>query len=277
MWVYFDTEENTAAFNMAMDEAFAEAIIKNPALSVIRTYSWKPKAISIGYFQNAIRDFNIDKIKKSKIDFVRRTTGGRAVFHANEFTYSTVSHIDNTLLGNNLRDTYNVIGLAILKALHMSGFSKLELKKINTSDNISKTVKPCFSSTGRYEIVYKNKKIVGSAQKRTRNIIQQHGSILLGNEHLKIIDFMNISDTEKKIQKKILMENSTSLSNIVKREIFYKELSAVFVKGFEETFKQKIKSPPLPQNIIKRTLELAKTKYSSPEWNFKTITSLQVI
>ena len=271
MWYFIDTGQNNAAWNMAFDEAVIKTVESDNSLSVVRVYGWTPWAISIGYSQNAEKDFNLNKIKQSGYEFVRRTTGGRAVLHANEITYSVIAGINNPQLGNNLHNAYRSIGSAILKSLQYAGFNDLLLEKSKASDSSTRNTvaKPCFSSTARYEIIWKGKKVVGSAQKRTRTTIQQHGAILLGDEYLNITDFMNLNEEQKKQHKNDLYRNAVSLSAFTGKKVSYNRISEVFIKGFEEYFGQKVLPFVIADDLNNLVRELSEKKYSTNKWNIE--------
>ncbi len=268
-WFFIDTDKNTAAWNMAFDEVLMEKVFKEESVVFLRVYRWRPWAISLGYSQNGGNEFDFEKIKNAGYDVVRRTTGGRAVFHAEEITYSITAPIKHPDFNGGVNSNYKKIGAALLKTLYDAGFDELNLQKMKTEDGAFKKniPNPCFSSTARYEITYSDKKIVGSAQKKTRKTIQQHGSILLGREHLNIVDYMNLNERQKEIYLRGLKRNSISLSEIKNRNVDYKEIAKVFTNGFECEFKCKIEPFVINEQMSKDIERLAIEKYSQREWN----------
>lgn len=248
-----------------------EAVGKKEWPATIRVYSWKPWAVSVGYAQNIASEFDTEKLKENGIDIVRRMTGGRAVLHSEEMTYSVIARTDTIGIGKNLYETYNIVGKAVLEALRQAGFGSLELQKMKSVDDSLKPeiTPPCFSSSARYEIVWGGRKIVGSAQKRSRNVLLQQGSILLGDAYLKIVNFMRLGMTEKKEYCDSLRKNSVSLSEIAGRSVDYAEINGKFCAGFETVFDIAVKENKLPDFIIARAKELTESKYSTKEWNFR--------
>ncbi len=147
-------------FNMAIDEALLEC----SGLPCLRLYAWKPKAVSIGYFQSAKDELNFLECKKNRVDIVRRITGGGAVFHDKELTYSFVC--DEKLISKSITKSYEKICSAISISLSKIGI-KAKFSPVN--DILA------------YDTKKKQwKKISGSAQTRRNKRILQHGTILLG-------------------------------------------------------------------------------------------------
>jgi len=164
---FIDTKSNNAYMNMAIDEALLTS--KHP---VLRFYTWKPAALSIGYFQKT-KLLDKKNIKKHKVDLVRRLTGGNAVLHDKELTYSFI--IDEKLMPKSIISSYKKISSGLLQ-----GLMNINLKPtLNTKVKKQEKSPVCFNDPSWYEILVNKKKIIGSAQKRINKKILQHGSILL--------------------------------------------------------------------------------------------------
>lgn len=167
----------SASENMAVDKAFYEEIVAFPEepRAVFRVYEWKNPSISLGASQKE-DILNKDLIEKDGVEVVRRITGGRAVYHAGEITYSVCASRSHALYGEGLYDSYKRIALALLKFLEELGlkpdFSRSKIDGASPHQN-------CFSSPSMYEISLEGKKIIGSAQKRGRDGFLQHGSLPL--------------------------------------------------------------------------------------------------
>jgi len=187
IWRYLDTGPASAAFNMAMDEKLLAEAVKGCAEPVLRFYTWNPPAVSLGRFQEVARSVNLAACRKHGIDIVRRITGGRAVLHWHELTYSVISPIDNDLFPNDVLGTYKVLASGLL-----AGFVRLGVpaEMVSPSGDSAHLVKcdrsepACFSSPSWYEILVHGRKIVGSAQRRLAGAFLQHGSILIDYDPL---------------------------------------------------------------------------------------------
>ncbi len=181
-WRYIDTGANIAAYNMAVDEEFLARAQAGESTPVLRLYTWDPPAVSLGRFQKMTEAVNVDACREHGFDIVRRITGGRAVLHRNELTYSIVSSIDNPLFPSNVQGTYRVIAAGLLAGLRNLG---IPAEMVSRGSRHSRLVNShakdpaCFSSPSWYEIVVNGKKIIGSAQRRLSGAFLQHGSILI--------------------------------------------------------------------------------------------------
>lgn len=228
---FIDTGFNDAFTNMAIDEALLH-LCKTPTL---RVYGWKPAAISVGYSQNIREEINLKNCKKFGIKIVRRVTGGKAVFHDKEITYSFILPETANLLPYEINESYKIIANALIISLKKIGINT-EMKKI--PEKIKTAM--CFNSSNWYELLVNNKKISGSAQRRFNGKILQHGAILIDFDYKMNVslfnpnnNFDNILNLKKRvtsIKKELKNKKNTS------KTITYKELSEAIKFGFKENF-----------------------------------------
>src|SRR3989304_9356626 len=114
-WRIIDTGKHNGYYNMAVDEAIAIAVREGRVPTTLRFYTWDPPCISIGYFQKPDESLNGC--------IVRRITGGRAVFHGSDLSYSVVSRTDNKLFPDNIKGTYTGIAKALITGLRNLGIN----------------------------------------------------------------------------------------------------------------------------------------------------------
>ena len=263
-WRLIITGPMNAAANMAMDEAILREIENaEDAPNVLRLYQWEKPSISLGNSQKAEKEFNLSKVEEDQFDIVRRFTGGRAVLHWDELTYSVIGPIRSEHWSSRLSDTYQIISEALLLALQNIGFQgelsrrdldETKLKKQNIA-------KPCFSSTARSEVIWNAKKIIGSAQRRTKKAFVQHGSMLLNEKHSKIVDYMNLSPEEKRLYLIELEKNAVSLQTIL-GNVDIHQLSHEMVNAFSRVFNTTLEESELNESEELRYKDLL-IKYSS--------------
>jgi lipoate-protein ligase A len=235
-WQFLNSGFHPGEYNMRMDELLAERLLAHQGLPTLRVYGWKPHAISLGYNQ---RDNDFDKARCAAhgIDIVRRPTGGRAIFHAEELTYSVTMFSR----GKNITDSYCEISRALLSGLHLLG---ADVEYASTQPNLpqfyrSRTSIPCFASSTRYEIQYRGKKLVGSAQRRYAlpggdEIVLQHGSVLLGPVHRRLSEFVRAESEEVRAALRESLETKTTeLDSVLGRNVSFDEAAAALRKGFE--------------------------------------------
>jgi lipoate-protein ligase A len=184
-WRLLDSGPNIGAYNMAVDEELLARAQAGETMPVLRFYGWDPPAVSLGRFQRMESAVNAEACKRLGFDIVRRITGGRAVLHRQELTYSITARADNPLFPSTVLGTYKVIATGLLAGLQNIG---IPAEMVSRGGRHAALVekKPndpaCFSSPSWYEILVNNKKIVGSAQRRMRGAFLQHGSILIDHD-----------------------------------------------------------------------------------------------
>lgn len=256
---YFIIEEipNSAFSNMAIDEALFNYVQKNKGASILRFYRWEKPSLSIGYHQKVKDVANIEFLNERGIDLVRRITGGKAVLHDDEITYSFSSSNPLLVKERNLLDSFYMLSSALIKGL----------KNLNISAHLSsrkhedfyKTNLPCFSYPTGNEIVVNGRKLIGSAQKRGRDSLLQHGSIPITID-INTLARATFSSPEN-INGKII-----TLQELVGKVDFFK-ISLTLKEGFSEYFDCNFE--PFDREKIKDEAERIKEeKYSNPSWNF---------
>lgn len=216
--------------NMEIDYQRMLMVEEKRSLPTLRFYGWKPWAVSLGANQK-VEDFNTSKLQEFGIDIVRRPTGGRAVLHANELTYSIVMNVNGNLAP---QDIYREIHLFIVYGLSRLGVKDLTFGKSqpNFREYYKKEISSvsCFASSARYEIEWQGKKIVGSAQRLVGKTLLQHGSILLGRGYELLPELTNLSSEEmKKNLREHITNHSISVGEILGKEISFNQAKQVFI------------------------------------------------
>jgi lipoate-protein ligase A len=279
-WRLIKDSYHIGFMNMAIDEAIMIAHREGLVPPTIRFYQWSPAAVSLGYFQDLQKEIDVDVCKNLGIDIVRRPTGGKAVLHDKELTYSFIIRENHPLVNDSILETYKKISGGIIRGLSYLGI-KAELvplreklksapsgneakSKISHSD--IKSI--CFSVPSQYEVQVEGKKIVGSAQVRKREIVLQHGSLLIELEKDKLFSVFNFPSA--KIREKLKTGfKATSLEEILKKKINFSELSEILPRGFEEEFGARLVEGKLTKQEEKISKDLLENKYSTYEWNYE--------
>ncbi|MBI5755335.1 MAG: hypothetical protein HZA12_00260 [Nitrospirae bacterium] len=201
VWRLLDTGSNNGFYNMAVDEAIAIASKEERVkTTTLRFYRWSPPCMSIGYFQTPPKGLSEGK----DVAVVRRITGGRAVFHGNDLSYSIVSKTDNPLFPSNIKGTYHAIAEALISGLKHLGITPDPLRIPHSALRTPhSTLNPphsalrtqhyhhstlCFDTALGHEVCVNGEKIIGSAQRRWKDMFLQHGSMFLAEgDHVAII------------------------------------------------------------------------------------------
>ena len=173
-WRLINSGFQTGAMNMALDEALLHSVA-NGALPVLRFYRWQPATVTLGYAQSVVTDLDLDVCRQADLDVVRRSTGGRAVLHDHEVTYSVIAPLNTALFGNSVLDCYRVISEILQKTLIQLGLPAQLVPGKSRCGNQSTAKAVCFSTPSQYELVIDGRKVAGSAQKRHGQAFLQHG------------------------------------------------------------------------------------------------------
>ncbi len=218
----------TGAVNMALDFFLAENA-GTESDPILRFYGWEPSCLSLGKHQDAGL-INRQQLRQNGIDLVRRPTGGSAVLHARELTYSLI------IPGGQLRhhEIYRIFHWILAEALRRLGYN-VELNTGEEAGNYlqdSKKSFACFNRSAFAEIKYRQKKVVGSAQKLFPSSLLQHGSILLSGSQTEVLKYLSINETEKKTLSDALHQSAVSLKEINSRKMSAQKLSEAIKEQF---------------------------------------------
>ncbi len=249
-WRLLQTGYQSAYKNMAIDQAVMFNHSKKLVPPTVRFYGWEPSAISIGYFQSLEDEVELETCNKLNIDYVRRITGGGAVFHENELTYSIVISESNPSVPKNILDSYRRISGAIIKGLGNLGIES-SYAPIN-------------------DILSHGKKISGNAQTRKIKTVLQHGTVLMDVNPDRMFSVLKVSN--EKIRDKLISnvkERVTSIKDILGKDISFNEIADSMKKGFEEEFNIFLYEGELTENELELTKKFEKERFSSYNWNHR--------
>jgi lipoyl(octanoyl) transferase len=273
VWRYIDSGNCSPSFNMALDEALLKWHSEGKIPPTIRFYGWDPATLSIGYFQKVEKEINLDAVKKYGLGFVRRPTGGRAVLHDKELTYSVIVSEEHPEMPQTVTEAYRVISEGILE-----GFKNLGLDAyfaIPRSDEEKQGLKShrsavCFDAPSWYELVVEGRKVAGSAQTRQKGVILQHGSILLDLDEDMLFDCFNYSNEKVRERMQRAFKGKAVAANMLREEpVTIEEAKKAFKAGFEKGLQIELEPYELSSEELDYVKKIAREKYESEEWNFK--------
>ncbi len=223
--------DRSAAFNMAADLHLMQKCEQNE-LMVVRFYTWKRPSITLGYMQKAYEVLDLERLKKHGGEWIRRPTGGRAVLHEEDITYSCIFSKTLQFMGSSIAQTYKIITSCLINGLKGAGINCDAHDSYDELKEVKREVKlPCFLAPNRDEVMVKGRKLVGSAQKRTQGAVLQHGSIPISAAYQKLPSFLNISESEKDRQVELLRRKSICIDEILSDGDF-QFLSSALMGGF---------------------------------------------
>lgn len=269
MWRFLNTGFHNAFFNMACDEMLLRQVGHGASSPTFRVYGWSPPAVSFGYAQQIDREVDVERCRMAGIDLVRRVTGGRAVLHWEELTYSVVCREDDPLLGGSILETYLAISRCLVEGLRLFGVRDAALERSEgqairprRSDTAAP---PCFSTSVRHEVVVGGRKLIGSAQRRVDGMILQHGSLLIGPAHKRIAEFLRRDDVET--VRSDLDDGTVCLEDILGTGIDFDTLGEALRRGVEQTLGISVEHSSLTDEESEEIERLTRGKYATEKWN----------
>jgi lipoate-protein ligase A len=259
IWKYLGQEALDGAMNMAIDEALLE--LAKPGEVYFRTYYWNPPTLSLGAFQK-YSDVNLAELEKRGFGLVRRATGGRAVLHDKELTYSVIVKAPHEILAANVLESYYYLCGGLVEGLRMLGVDA-QLKR---SDDPSLSTPSCFAAPTFNDIEAGGKKLVGSAQMRNKLGLLQHGSILIDVDMVAL--FAVITDDLSKTEKlaKMASDKITSINEQTGQAIQPEQVRQAMLDGFGKALGVTFEPIEFDSDMIKLANELSVTKYGSQVW-----------
>jgi lipoyltransferase/lipoate-protein ligase len=247
-WRLLQTGYGTGFSNMAIDKAILVANSKGIVPPTVRFYGWVPPAISIGYFQSLTEEIDVEACERFGVSYVRRITGGGAVFHENELTYSLVIPESHPDIPKNILKSYGRICGAVIRGLDYLGIQS-EYAPIN-------------------DILAGGQKISGNAQTRQGGTVLQHGTVLLDVDVDKMFSLLKVPN--EKVKDKLIADvkqRVTSLKHIVGSDMRFADVSSAMKQGFEEEFDVELCTGFLTEEELVLAKRFEQECFSTEEWN----------
>ncbi len=204
-----DAEPRSGAANMALDQAVAEAAAAGDAPPTLRFYRWQPPAVSLGRHQ-FVSDVDEKAIAAMGYELVRRSTGGRAILHTDELTYSVAAPEAEPRVAGGVMESYLRLSNALVLGLQRAGLAGVEKAggSVRAGPDVSAA---CFEVPSAYEIVADGRKLLGSAQSRRAGYVLQHGSLPLVGDITRLIDVLALEPAEATRLRSELAQRATTL------------------------------------------------------------------
>jgi lipoate-protein ligase A len=266
-WRLIDTGAANGAWNMAVDEAILESIHREEAPPTLRLYTWEPPCLSLGYAQ-PFSDVDAKRLTERGWDVVRRMTGGRAILHTDELTYSVTGPKDEPRLEGGVLASYRRLSQALLQALLQLEVPAEALPEPETSSgNPEQKDAICFKVPSNYEITVGGKKLIGSAQARKKAGVLQHGSLPLYGDLGRIAQALVFPDeATRSAAARRLLGRATTVERAVGRVLTLETVKAAFIDAFSEALNLTLVPAELSEAEQSRAQALVKEKYAHPSW-----------
>lgn len=249
---------------MALDEAILQALADQPAARpTLRFFRWQPPCLSLGYSQSW-HDLDETACRRLGYTWTRRPTGGKAILHIDEATYSLIIPQADPYVQGGILESYRLLSLGLLRGLELLGVQANQAPRPEKSNRAAGPV--CFDTPSHYEITWQGKKLIGSAQLRRRQIVLQHGSLPLYGELNRIIDVLNFSAAERRQQRQLLPGRAVTLEQVLGYRPAFEAVVRAMIQGFTEQLRVELvpdEPTPYEQELA---AQLRAEQYANEDW-----------
>ena len=261
-WRFIDTAPMDGPTNMAMDEALLALFDPDTSPPVFRLYGWEPAAFSIGRFQDADTTLDLRKCRDSGVEAVRRMTAGGIIYHADEITYSIVCARKHIHGARSVKESFRKLcGFLLLTYRRLGLDAGFAVDKNRSATGLGQRTPLCFAGREEYDIVIDGRKIGGNAQRRTKGVIFQHGSIPLRNCLPEALGFVRGDEKPATLE-----QNTVSIGEL-NVSVDAGRLKKMLVRSFEECIEVTLldSEPSVDETRLAECLR--ENKYSRDAWN----------
>ncbi len=255
---------------MAVDEAILHALADGVGQPTLRFYQWHPPCLSLGYNQ-PWSDVDVEACAQLGYTWVRRPTGGRAILHCDELTYSVIAPEDEPRVRGGITESYRRLSQGLLTGLRILGadvFQPQEEKVLNPQQGAA-----CFDTPSNYEITVNGKKLIGSAQVRRRGQVLQHGALPLYGDLDRIFDCLRVGQpdgeapTDHHSSRPSLRDRAITLEQALGRSVSFEEVAWALAQGFAQALNLNLVEGALSEHELHLADQLYRTRYITDEWN----------
>jgi lipoate-protein ligase A len=257
------------AWNMAVDEAILEAAGCGAVLPTLRLYAWEPACLSLGQAQPAA-DIDRERLTDAGWDLIRRPTGGRAILHIDELTYAVLAPVGEPRVQGTLLESYLKLSAALKAALGVLGLSVTAREDAGAAQAARSRNPVCFEEPSSYEILFEDRKILGSAQARRGNAFLQHGALPLKGEITRITQALAFPDERaRKSAADKLGARAVTLETALGRIVTWEEAANAFHQGFMQALGIDFIESDLNLEELALAERLRQEKYAEDSWTLR--------
>jgi len=262
-WRLIVDGEAGGATNMAVDTAIMTSVVEGASPPTLRFYAWSPPCLSLGRSQSA-SEVDSSACRAAGIDLVRRPTGGRAILHTDELTYSVALLQDDPRAAGGVMASYRRLSEGLLAGLRALG---AEVGQATGQRKPAAELTPvCFETPSDYEITVGGRKLVGSAQWRGRGGVLQHGSLPLYGDLGRIVDYLTFAEAEREQQRRAVRERAATLQDALGRVAPVAEVVEALAAGFGQALQVTLERGELTERERALAADLRRERYTEPQW-----------
>ncbi len=250
--------------NMAIDEAIAEAVGAGRVPPTLRFYTWQPACLSLGYAQ-PLTDVDVERLRERGWDIVRRLTGGRAILHIDELTYSVATPMDEPRVDGGVVESYRRLSAGLLLGLNHLGAAVQAERAARDAHGFKGPV--CFEVPSDYEITVDGRKLLGSAQTRRSDAVLQHGALPLRGDVTRICDALVFASEEAREEARLRVRaRAITLEEALGHGVGMARVVGALMAGFCEALNLTLEESPLTPEEERRAEIIRAEKYASEDW-----------
>lgn len=258
-WRLLDTGARSGFENMAIDEAILLSHARGDTPPTLRFYGWSPPALTLGYSQDPGETVDLAACRRLGIDVVRRPTGGRAVLHGSEVTYSVAAREDNPAVSGTVLESYLRLSRGLALGLGLLGVRAV----LSLAAGPAARGPACFDGPAPHELTAGGKKLAGSAQARKMGCVLQHGALPLAADAQTLFSVLRFSsEAEREERHRSFSRRSTCLEEVLGRPVSPAEVIPALVRGIAEALGIELEPGDLTAGEVEMSRRLAAEKYS---------------
>ena len=218
----------------------------------------------MGYSQSVRKEIDLNRCRDLGYTWVRRPTGGRALLHIDELTYSVVAPQGNTRVAGDIVTSYRRLSLGLVEGLRNLHGDIVQADRLESISNIEKSA-ACFDVPSQYEVTAYGRKLVGSAQVRRNGVVLQHGALPLEGDISRLVDVLAMPELDRVVLRAKLRERAIALDEVLGRVVPSKEVAEALTRGFGRALNLEFTLSEL-SSVERSTAERLVSRYKGEDW-----------
>jgi lipoate-protein ligase A len=262
-WRLLVDGEADGVTNMAVDEAILTAVVQELSPPTLRFYAWSPWCLSLGRNQ-PLADVDRVACRMAGVDVVRRPTGGRAILHADELTYSVALLQGDSRVTSDVVESYRRLSVGLLAGLRHLGVAAIQA--VGQRKPAADLAAICFETPSDYEITVGGQKLIGSAQWRAQGGVLQHGTLPLHGDLTRIVAYLALPDAEREIQRQGLRLRAITLEEALGQALPFCQVAQALAGGFAQALNLTLVPGELTAYERALAADLSPSRYAASAW-----------
>ncbi len=264
-WRLLNTGFRDGATNMAIDEALLRGVAEKVSPPTLRFFGWQPACVSLGYAQ-PFSEVDVERCRADGVDWVRRPTGGRAILHTDELTYSVVLPQDDPRAFGGVVESYRHLSRGLMAGLALLRLNVAQAVPQSRPAEKRDLSAACFDLPSHYEVTVESRKLVGSAQTRRLGVVLQHGTLPLTGDITRLANYLKLTDEGRAGLRQKLLARATTLEAVLGRPISFDEAAQAMAAGFAAELRLELIAGDLTAQEQEWTAQLRAEHFGNAAW-----------